>query len=187
MRKYYRLLNELNAPNDRWFLGKVNFDGEWDFWKYLSAGGAEVAHKDLSVSVREWGRKLDFTFADFDLPIVNEKVAELMPQDDVQFLPVEIEGHVFFQKYFIMLIKNELDCVDETKSVFDRWEENNLIRPDKAGKYKTFYKLYVQSDKIGKQGIFRIKDYNTIIIMNDELKKKFDKLNISGVKFKEVS
>lgn len=183
---YYRLQNDLHYPR-RWFLGEVNFDGEWDFWKYLSAGEVETPNKELLVTVTEEGIPLDFTMADFELLVVNEKVTDLIDKDEIQLIPIKISGYTSENPYYLMVIKNQVDCVDEEKSDFDRWEINDPIRPDKAGQYKTFYKLFVNKEHCNDHNIFRIKGYNSIIVVSDNLKKIFEKYRILGVKYKKIS
>ncbi|MBN8652638.1 MAG: hypothetical protein J0L67_14495 [Cytophagales bacterium] len=185
--QYFKLIDDLDNPPGRWFLGELNFDDEWDFWKYISVGRVDVPKKDLFVSLRKDGFPIDFTFADFELMILNEKAANLMSKDDVQFIPVAVNGCTSGNPYYLTTIINEIDCVDEEKSVFDRWELDNDIRPDKAGQYKTFYKLFVNQDKCEGSQIFRLKNYNSVIIVNESLKREFERNNLSGVKFQKVS
>ncbi|MFM7858616.1 MAG: hypothetical protein ACKO96_43530, partial [Flammeovirgaceae bacterium] len=81
---------------------------------------------------------LDFTFADFELLILNQKVSNLLLKNEVQSIPIKINGYTSEKPHFLTTILNGIDCVDEEKSVFDKWESGNDIRPDKAGHYKTF-------------------------------------------------
>ncbi|HEV8512967.1 MAG TPA: DUF1629 domain-containing protein, partial [Cyclobacteriaceae bacterium] len=184
---YYRILNDLDTPAGRWLLGNINFDDEWEFWKYLGVGKVEVPNKELFVSVREEGFPIDFNMADFELLIVNEKTANLFSKEEVQLIPIKIKGYTTKNPYFLVTLINELDCVDEEKSVFDKWEPNNDVRPDKAGQYKTFYKLVVDTNRCNGLDIFRIKDYHSIIVVSDKLKSVFEKNNISGIKYKKVT
>lgn len=121
--------------------------------------------------MREKGIPLDFTMADFELLIVNEKTTALFNTEDVQLFEVKIEKFYSKEKYFLMTTRNENDCVDEEKSIFDTWEINNPIWPDLAGQYKTFYKLAVRKELNTSCEIFRIKKYHSIIIINENLKK----------------
>jgi hypothetical protein len=184
---YFELIDNLDNPPGRWFLSELNFDDEWDFWKYISVGKVEIPKKDLVVSLRKEGFPLDFTFADFQLMILNEKASSLLNKDEVQLIAVNINGYISRSPYYLTTIINEIDCVDEEKSIFDRWEIDNDIRPDKAGQYKTFYKLFVKQEKCGGNHIFRLKNYNSEIIVSESLKTAFEDNKIMGVKFKKVS
>ncbi len=185
--EYFKLIDDLDNPPGRWFLSEVNFDDEWDFWKYITVGKVEPPKKDLIVNLKKEGFPLDFTFADFELMILNEKVSNLLRKDEVQLIPININRYTSKKPYFLTTVINEIDCVDEEKSVFDKWELNNDIRPDKAGQYKTFYKLFVKPGRCEGSNIFRLKNYNSVIIVSDELKTAFEKNNVTGVKFKKVS
>lgn len=182
---YYRILDELGKPANRWFLGKVNFESEWDFWKYIGVGEVEVPNKELFIDVRKGGIPLDFTMADFELLIVNEKVKNILDEKEVQLIPVKVKG--VLGNYYIVVTKYDCDCVDETNSSFDKWVENDPIRPDKAGEYKTIYKLIINPQLAHSMNIFRVKKYDSAVIVSDSLKKQLEKEGIEGVKFKKVT
>ena len=185
--EYYRLLDNLNQPEKRWFLGSINFDNEWDFWKYVKAGNVEIPQKKLLINIREKGEPLDFSMADFELLIVNQRTADLFNPEEVILIPINIKGYDSKSIYFLMCIKYEVDCVDEEKSTFDKWMENDSIRPDKAGQYKMFYKLIINRNLIHNKDIFRIKGYNSIIIISESLMNKIKRENITGIKYQKVT
>ena len=184
---FYKLQDNLYIPIDRWFLGSIDFDNEWEFWQYLNAGEINIPNKQLEISVKEEGIPLDFTFADFGILIVNEKTANLFNDNEVQLIPIRLKGYKNINKYFVMVVKNVLDCVDENKSVFTKWEKDNPIRPDKAGQYKSIYKLVIKSELANGHNIFRIKNYDVIIAISETLKKRLEELRITGIKFKKVT
>ncbi|RZK11079.1 MAG: glycoside hydrolase family 3 protein, partial [Flavobacterium sp.] len=78
--EYYELVDELYVPKKRWFLGSINFDDKWDFWKYVQPGRVNIPDKELFVTVRSKGISLDFTMADFELLVINERVKALLNQ-----------------------------------------------------------------------------------------------------------
>lgn len=184
--EFYRILDDINMPN-RWFLGRINFEIGSQFWKYISAGTVETPSKKLIVSLREFGVPLGITMADFGLLVVNSKVAALFSENEVQKIPIEIENFSNRDLFYLLIIKNEFECVNKEKSEFDIWELNNDIRPDKAGQYKTIYKLVLDPKLVEGKNIFRLKNYNVAIIINEVLKRKFEENNVSGVKFKLVT
>ena len=188
--KYYRLIDELNKPEDRWFLKSLNVvdENKISVWKFLTTTKLKLSNTDkLKMSVREGGRPLDFTFADFEVLVVNEKVAFLLSDEECQLMPVEIDNIKNGHTYFIAILLNSVECVDEGKSVFEKWQTDDPIRPDLAGEFKSLYKLFVDTDKIGNNAIFRLGKSDNIIIINENLKKQFELNGISGIKFKEVT
>ncbi|PJJ83846.1 imm11 family protein [Mucilaginibacter auburnensis] len=183
---YYRLSDELYKPKKRWFLGSINFDGEWDFWKYVRAGRVIPPQKELFVSVRKGGLPLDFTMADFELLIVNEKVKDLISESEVQLIPVKVAD--LDLNLSLMVVNNEFDCVDEGRSIFDKWQMDDPIRPDRAGKYKSFAKMII-NDALVPDGshIFRIKNYSITVVVSEVLKNEMEAQKVSGVKFEKLS
>jgi hypothetical protein len=189
--KYYRLMDELNKIKDRWFLKSLNVvdENKISVWKFLSPAPVNLPDTaKLKISVREIGKALDFTFADFEVLIVNEKVAFFLSDVECQLLPVEVGGVKNEHSYFVVVILNSVDCLDESRSVFEKWQSDDPIRPDLAGDYKGIYKLFVDPNKINPNNtIFRLGKSDNVIIVSEKLKKQFESNGITGVKFKEVT
>jgi hypothetical protein len=181
--KYYRLLDDLSVKG-RWFLGEIE-DQDVDFWQYLYGKPLKQKPKDkLNIAVNESGNPLDFTYASFEIPIVNEKGKSVFNKNDVNFY--QIANNSFNENYYLGHVLNELECVDEENSTFDKFELNDKIRPDKAGQYKTIYKLKLNPNVVYPNEIFRIKNYSVALIVSENIKRKFEELKLKGVKFEEV-
>jgi hypothetical protein len=89
----------------------------------------------LTIPLRRRSRALEFTLADFDMPVVHESLAARVSEqceDDVQLFPAAVEGTV--ERYYIMNITNTVPCLDEKKSGVTYWGEQDG-RPDLVGKY----------------------------------------------------
>jgi hypothetical protein len=185
--RYYKIIDDINIPN-KWRLGEVNFKRDGEFWKYVRAGEIfELPDYELNISIRKQGVPINFSMADFELFIVDEKTKMMIDTKDGQFIEVGIGDLKTLTNYYILVIKNEIDCVNEIESTFDKWEVNDPIRPDKAGQYKTFYKLKIDENKIKDCDIFRVEKYNSITIISEKLKDEFLKNNTLGLKFELVS
>ena len=186
---YYELLDELYVPKKRWSLGSINFDGEWDFWKYISPGKVDIPQKELFVTTRKKGLPIDFTMADFELLVINERVKNLISDEEVQFIPIKLEADPISKiNYYLMVVNKEVECVDESKSVFVKWLKDDPIRPDKVGKYKSFEKLILNPIQIPKEAnIFRLKKYDIVIVISEKLKLLFEENKISGVQYKKIT
>jgi hypothetical protein len=181
--KYYRLLDNLN---DRWFLKAPDFKDGQSIWDFVTFGRISKLPYVPEVKIRNKGRRVNITFADFELLIVDSLAKSIFPDIDVQFHPVSIEDNNIKQDYSIMTLVRGLDCLNEEVSVFDIYEENDEIRPDLAGKYKTIYKMKLDPEKVGGCDIFRLLKYEVAIIVSENLKNRLVQEKISGVKFKEV-
>lgn len=182
---YYRILDNLEIKK-RWFLGEINFPEEGDFWNYVMATIIKEPPSNLKVRVKVKGKKLDFTFGQFEVIVVNQKVADLFNDKEVQKIPIQIEGES--ESYFIIITKNEIDAVDREKSIYELWEKDNTIRPDLAGGFCVIMKMIVDPFKIKDITItiFRLKYYGVAVIVSEKFKNNFERLNLKGIEFKKV-
>ena len=189
--KYFRLLDEVSKPRNRWFLKSLNVvdENKISVWSFVSPMPVKLPNfEKLRVSVRKEGKPLDFTFADFEVLIVNDTVVSLLSEKDCQLIPVEVDNLHNDHTYFILVLLNTVDCLDENRSVFEKWQADDTTRPDLAGNYKGIYKLFVNATKITLHtSIFRLAKSDNVIIVNEELKKTFESNRITGVKFQEIS
>jgi hypothetical protein len=188
--RYYRLMDELYNPEDRWFLRSLNVveENKISVWKFLSSERVELSENEkLKIRIRAEGTPLDFTFADFEVLVVNDKVAAYLSDKECQLIPLEIDSIKNRHSYFVAVLLNKVDCVDESRSSFDKWPVDDPVRPDLAGEYKNIYKLFLDTSKIGNNSIFRLAKSDNIIIIDEKLKKLFEEDSITGVKFRDVS
>ena len=87
-----------------------------------------------------------------------------------------------------MVINREIECVDETKSIFVKWEKDDPIRPDKAGEYESFEKLVLNPLDIPEDAhIFRLKKYDILIVISEKLKLLLEENKVSGLQYKKLT
>ncbi|MBA4852872.1 imm11 family protein [Emticicia sp. BO119] len=181
---YYRVLDKLSIKN-RWFLGKIySKNKKANVYDYCTVHN-KILKEKIIVDISHKGDALDFTMSFFDVPIINERTAQLFSLDEVELIPVKVNDSN--ENYFVLLIRQEVDCVDEEKSGFNLWEPNNKIRPDLAGKYKSFYKMVLDPKKTNGIRIFRIKDYSIVLVVDKDIKKKLQQAKVSGIEFKKLT
>lgn len=182
---YYRLNTDIGFPK-RWYLGDINnVDDDWAFMKGKPVN--EKKFKNLIVKITKKGASMDFTETSaFIAPIVSEKFAECLSEykDEVQLIPVKVPDAI--EQYFIMVVKNKIDCVDESRSIFAKFKEGNDIRPDLAGEYSEIGVLKINTTVVDK-AIFRLDKFNVYIIINGDVKIKLEKAKVKGVRFLLVS
>ena len=180
---FFRLLDNINYPQ-RWYLGDIIPDS--DNWKFTYANQVDEAllSNDLKVEIYKKGNSMDYTTTEaYVVPIVSASLKQALDFiEDVQFIPVQIEG----QLYYIMVVCSVIDCVDESKSEFDKYTENDPVRPDKAGDYKSFYKMKIDEKKAGLKDIFRLDGYDIAIIVSEKVKNKIENINPLTAKFNAV-
>jgi len=182
--KYYRILDDLDVPN-RWLLGEINFQSMQEMWNYTRSGEVFPSQNELVVNIKKKGSPIDFTFADFDVIIINEKLSKLLNLNEVQLIPIKIDRNE--NNHFLMVTKLEFDCVDEQNSEFLKYEIDDIARPDLVGDYRNFFKLIIDPILVNESNIFRVKKYDVAIIVSEKLKNVFEKNYIRGIKFKEVT
>ena len=180
---FYRIGDDLTIP-DRWMVGKLNLPDHyaWD----------DIESKSLIHSVN-WtaeivipGKPLDVTLIDFELIMATKKFISLLPPSEIEYKEIKIKNHRSSELYYLMAIKNAVECIDKKKSKYELWEENNEIRPDLAGEYKWVTELKVDPKKITPLSICRVKGYEGVRIISNNIRNKFLALKLRGINFIEV-
>ena len=181
---YYTISDDNTYP-DRWYLGDIDVDEEWIFAMGQTVN--ENEYKNLTVEIDEEGIPLDFTETDGRMvPVVSESFAECLYEymNEVQLLPVVVPKRT--DNYYILVIRNAVDCVDESGSDFEKFEEGNDIRPDRVGDYEVINILKIDTSRVHNH-IFRIAKYHVLAVVSGELKMKLEKAGLKGLKFELVS
>lgn len=191
---YFRIHFDPNLRS-QWFLDTPisNSGDEWAFWRLR---GNVLGNDDLKVwrtKVIRSGQTLPFSFAGFDVPIVDRQVGQLITEEapgQVQLLPLEIEktdDGVLHSGYFILVATKAVRCVDERRSDFIKWEVNDN-RPDKVGEYRMISKLSLDSSLIPHDlKIFRIQGWQQALIVSESLAKSLRNCVELGIHFESVS
>lgn len=143
------------------------------------------------------GRETDFSFTmdAGNIPILSKKAKSALiglpevdePYHHVVLEPVKIENKQVDQDYYIMIIETQIDCVDEERSKFQKYEYNDPVRPDKAGQYRSFFNLVIDPTKIRDHHIFRLKNHLGSVIVSEEVKRRFEDAGVTGAVFESVN
>ncbi|MCU0393680.1 MAG: hypothetical protein MUE81_21410 [Thermoflexibacter sp.] len=183
--EYFRLLEDMHYPN-MWYLGDIINDD--NNWKYSTPENDINSSDELEIEVYQDGVEKDFSLAGYaGVPVVSEKIKEsLIEFDEIQFIPVKIVGKNVYCDYFILYTKYEIECVDEDKSEYKKFQVNDIVRPDKVGQFRAFFKLVIDTEKIDDVDIFRLRRCNVVIIVSKKIKDVFEKLNLTGATFLKV-
>ncbi|MCC4589480.1 hypothetical protein LL962_20705 [Xanthomonas sp. NCPPB 1067] len=187
--KYYLLSQDL-SNDGKWVLGDIN---HVDNWLFRNPTVDLMEPGSYSLSVRFDGDEVDFSLAGYaSVPVVGDKVVRSLaglPEVDelysnVIFSPVEIENRSSENNYFIMIVETQVDCVDEERSDFSIYSEDDPVRPDLAGNYRSFFNLVILPEKIDGRHIFRLKRRLGVLIVSEEVKRRFECAGVTGVVFK---
>ncbi len=143
------------------------------------------------------GVETDFSFTmdSGNIPILSDKAKNALaglPEIEelyrhVVIEPIRIDNKDVAGDYFVMIIETQLDCVDESRSEFEKFEVDDPVRPDLAGQYRAFFSLVVDPAKIDDQHIFRLKKDLNSIIVSEEVKKRFEAAGVTGAVFESVN
>lgn len=79
-----------------------------------------------------------------------------------------------------------VDCVDESRSEFERFERDDPVRPDIAGQYRAFAKLALDGGKVGSWHTFRIGGFGAALIVSEEVKSRLERAGVTDVIFEQV-
>lgn len=190
--KYYLLRDDLEFAS-RWFLGDIH---NVDNWGFSDPTPYFMEPAIYTLDVYRKGTTMDFTATEaFGVPVLSRKAKDALsglpeveePYYHTVLEPVNIEGMLVDQDYFVMIIETQVDCVDEVRSEFQKYEINDPVRPDRAGEYRSFFNLVVDPSKIGDRHIFRLKKHLGSIIVSEEVKRRFEDAGVTGAVFESVN
>lgn len=181
--KYFKIMDNIQYPQ-RWYLGDIV--PEQDNWVFSSRRKMDLKAlpNDLKVEIYKEGNSMDYTTTEgYLIPVISstlKKVLEFVKE--IQLIPVKIkEG-----QYFIMVIYDTIDCIDEGRSRFEKYAEGDTIRPELIGSYKAFSPMKIDKERVVGKDIFRPKGYEVAIIVSEKVKEKIEAINPITAKFIEV-
>ncbi|MFL5357374.1 imm11 family protein [Archangium sp.] len=187
MSKYYELEDDRYHPG-RWHLrSPVDENGQginpWQFFK-----GRRL---DLQVSirfpVRPDGVELDFSWAAFSIPVVHARFVQLFERlgvQDVQFIPVQVEGHA--GPFFILNTLRTIRCIDDARCAEVQYWKPEDGQPEKVGRYRVVSGLRIDPSKVGDARIFRTWGFFLGLILSEDLKQALEAERFTGTRFVEV-
>jgi hypothetical protein len=188
--EYYRLTDDLGIKR-RWYLGDLNVDIE-DVWNLRKGRNVNLLiYKDLKIEIDQKGTPLDYTCSNADnIPVISDLFVECLYEfmHEIDLIPVAVQNLStnLSNRFYVMVVKNLIDCVDESRSDFRKFEIDDDVRPDLAGEYRSINILKVDKSKISKN-IFRLAKYDLVTIVSEKLKKNLEEAKLYGLKFKLVS
>ncbi len=173
---------------DMWYLSEpMDIDGNDLDAREFSEGATYRGPTPTHVPIGKEGRRLAFNFGAFDMPIVSRDVLQMIERiapQDVQSFPVCVAGTD--ESFHIVNVIAALDCLDEDRSEFIRWEEKDN-RPDRLGSIHVMSTLCVDPTRVGDHHIFRIEDWPFPLLVSSTLKGALQQLPNLGVVFKPAS
>ena len=180
--RYFELEDDMTGI-PRWHLDRVvSTDGSIPSLR----AGVKCDLTDLQVAVHHAGPSLQFTMTTFGVPIAVLPLSiafTSLAQNDVQILPCAVSGDCGYAAINVLRI---LPCIDDALTVGIKWTADDH-RSDLAGQYRRIDKLMVDPSKIPEDAqVFRMKDYQRIIIVSETMKQAMEAAGCHGAVFVPV-
>lgn len=187
---YYKLINALTENEDAWDLGEVQNYNEYAISKMNHKDWVNIVQEPISIAIdEEFGDyEVDFNLSMTGIQIVSEKFKNLLTTNEAEFYPVVFTNIKPKQNYFALRINNFYDCVDETKSEFEYWNDTEVqIVPVRENTYKSLNRFSIDRTKCDDSRIFRLLKYFPAMIITEDLKQSFVQSGITGLKFERIA
>jgi hypothetical protein len=184
---YYRITFDPEVEN-MWFISKpVDPAGNTiDPRLFTSCKRYGPTAGELMLPVRVPGRKAQFSFGSFDMPVVTGEIGRKI-QDfvsgEVELLPArtpDVPGLA------ILNVLTCVECIDEQRTVGSKWTEGDG-RPDKTGKYRTIVHLYIDPAQVRGHHIFRVATWKIALIVSSALIEHAGLEALEGVRLTAVT
>lgn len=132
---------------------------------------------------------LDFSLAGAGLtPVVHPRVAAVFERyapDDVQLLPVNIEGQ--WEPYFLLVATRLIRCVDEAACLeIHRYGPRDGL-PARVGQYRSVQGLRIDPSKVGRARVFRPWGWPVTLVVSEVVKEALEKERVTGARFTPVT
>ena len=187
--RYFRLREQVQAGT--WFLGDpLDSRGRQvaDIWQFTEGHPIPPLQDRLSVPIDEPGGRLDFSTAGAGVtPILHVRAASIFTElapDDVQFLPVDIQGQP--EQYVILVAKKLVRCIDDEASKDVRYWKPEDGRPEKVGQYRSVVDVRIDPTKVGGAKVFRTWGWAVALIVSEDLKRALESARVTGLRFEEA-
>jgi hypothetical protein len=129
---------------------------------------------------------LDWTFADFDMPVVRPSARELLESlaaPHVQFHEARVVGS--WDRYAVANIVTVRACIDDQRSEFLKWTSADG-REDKVGDYRQVTRLRIDPGRMQNAPICRLAGWRISIVVSRELKEAIEAAHLTGLTFEAV-
>jgi hypothetical protein len=169
-------------PADRWYLASpTTSHGEYIDPRLFTQGKRIDMADGLYLAKRREGKPLDFTLADFDMPVVSDRLAALLLQHakhHIQFIPVSVHGES--SRYQILNVCANVSCIAEPETVVTRWGPDDG-RPDKIGQLRMVISPVMTADEYDGQAIFRATGWQIMLLCHRGLASALISSGFSGL------
>ena len=171
------------VPTDRWYLASPRLkSGDEVDPRLFTTGRPLDWAAPLFVPLRRRGRPLDFTLADFDMPVVSAALASLLQlkaPDCFQLLPAKVEGDP--GQFFVLNATRAVPCISDRHSLILRWTSEDG-RPDKVGTYRMVANPVLTPSNHRGEAIFRAAGWEIMLLATETLAQALQASDFTGLK-----
>jgi len=184
--RYFDLVDDMSMRmRGRWYIGEVLLP---DGTEPELRGGIRLDDpRPLHASITHIGYVLEWCHTSFGVPIATKALADAIRSvvgPDVQCIPVTIGGQ---SGMMVLNALRVIRCVDEQRSEFQKFTEDDSVRPDLAGQYRSVSKLVLDKSAIPPDAhFFRIKDSWIELIVSEVVKNAMERVGCYGAEFVEL-
>ncbi len=177
------MIDDVELPN-RWYL-KSPRDGRGrpiDPESFRRATSVSLV-APLALATRRDGTPLDFTFADFDMPVVSVRTLEILSAVALQMFQAfraRVDG--YSGEYAIVNFLRVCACLDESKSEFIKWTKADN-RADKIGQYRQISRLVIDPVPARNLDVFRLDGWRIALLVSERIQQAFVEGKVTGVRF----
>ncbi|WP_239470137.1 imm11 family protein [Archangium violaceum] len=185
--RYYKLYDDKYIPG-RWHLRMPlgTEDEVFDTWRFHEGRALDIK-EPICLSVKPAGVALEFSHS-MGIPIVNRRVVSLFErlgiEEEVQFVPVEVEGQS--EPWFILNALQVIRCIDDARCEEVLYWRPEDGEPERVGEYRNVAGMKIDPTKVGDASIFRPWGWLVVLIVSERVKLAMEQEGITGIKFIEV-
>ncbi|MDV2440643.1 hypothetical protein QR665_14360 [Acinetobacter gerneri] len=157
-------------------------------WDEFLLGYLKQKDRQYTATIESGYEDVDFTTTFYGFCVISNKFKQLLEKHgicDCMLIPL-IFNKQLSQPYYLLIDALRFDCVDETNSEFQKFLENDPVRPDLAGRYRAFFKLIIDPSKTDGADIFRLAHEDSIIIVSQKIKDIYDENQLTGASFNKA-
>ncbi len=184
--RYFDLCDDMSTrQRHRWHVGEIVLPDGTE--PRLSAGMLLEDTRPLRADVYHVGHVLDFCHTTFGVPIATQELADAIKsivKSDVQCIPITISGQV---GRIVLNALRLIRCIDEQRSEFQKFTQDDPVRPDLAGHYRSVPKIVLQRSAIPADAqFFRIEYWEVVLVVSESVKTAMERVGCNGAKFIEL-
>jgi hypothetical protein len=104
---------------------------------------------------------------------------------DIQYLPIRVRGEKTGQEvgvYYVANYLRRIPCLNLEHSIYTVFGPD-WIRPEQRGQISGVLKPALRRDAVGEARLFRVDEYEYIVVVHEDVKRAMEEAGITGCYF----